>query len=400
MNYNFNDVFDRLKHLVGWESSRDSNLPNGYEPNPNPPDNWFDNPISGQYYNNVHPLVTLFNVYNSIYSSPNSLSEADFTTALLDKNKIALQSVLSKLASRKKIARETKTLLEKGDIYRGLASPNSLEANTNRFVGWRIELGGGDDYVLNIHSLTFQFSNAFVGLPVYLFHSSKKEAIATLSVDYNSSFNTERVQLPSEWELRKDNENYGNSGYYFIGYFQSDLIALGAQAYNRTTYNFSLHNVCHSCGDRWSYNRFLSYTKHFQICAISIESEYLDGINLPDLGNGMQNVRVENHKTFGLNANVSIVSDITNFLIKYSNLLVSPLQYEMAWQFVNSIAYNVRANSISSDTQEMARLIVLDKDNYILKELENNLEAFDVDLSGQNSASMPNKTPNITFESL
>lgn len=400
MNYNFETLFNNLKHLVGWKPSRNSNLPNGYEPNPSPPDNWFDNPISGQYYNDIHRLVNLFNVYNTVNSSPDSLSESDFTNVLLENNEIALQSVLSKLARRKKIARETKTLLEKGDIYRGLASPNSTEVNTNRFVGWRVELGGGDDYVLKLHSLTFQFSKAFIGLPIYLFHSSKKEAIATISIDYTNSFNAERVELPTEWELRKSNDNYGNAGYYFIGYFQSDLMAMDAQAYNRTYYNFSLHNVCRSCGDRWSYDRFVSYTKHFQICAVSIESEYLNGIELPDLGEGMRNVRVENNKTFGMNANVSIVSDITNFLIKYSYLLVAPLQYEMAWQIINSIAFNTRTNSISSDTQEMAKAIMFDKDSYILKELNDTLEAFDVDLSGQNSASMPNKTPNIMFEDL
>lgn len=400
MNYDFKLVFDALSQLVGWEQSKNPNLPTGYSANPDvtpPIDAWFDTPLSNQFYNGVHPLVTLFNIYNSVNSSPNALTDTEFTDVLLGYNKLALQAVLSKLAVKKKIARETKTLLEQGDIYKGLASFNDVEPNKGSFVGWLVELGASEDYLLTFHNLSFQFNSAFVGLPIYLYHSSKKEAITSFSLNYTSNFNTEITQLDDTWKLRNSNETYGNTGYYFLGYFQSDLEALGAEALNRTVLNFSLHDVCYSCGDKWSFNRFLSYTKHFRLCAVSIDSQYLNGVELPDLGEGMKNITKESNKTFGMNANVSVVSDITNFLIKYSYLLVTPLQWQMAYNVVNELAYSLRANSISDDLLQMSRAEMLDKDSVIKNNLEEALNAFDYDMSGQNSPSMPSKQAKFKF---
>lgn len=395
MNYNFSDIFNSLSHLVGWEASKNPNLPNGYSINPIPTNNWFDNPISSQYYNGIHPLVTIFNIYNSVNSSPNSLTDIEFTDILLDFNKKALQSVLSKLAIKKKIARETKQLLERGNIYKGFANMNSVETNNGRFVGWCIELGSSLDYALTVHNLAFQFNNSFVGLPIYLYHTSKKEAITSFTLDYTSNFNIEVKDLDSTWKLRNSNATYGDLGYYFIGYYQNDLQARNTQAYNRTTMNFSLENVCYSCGDRWSYERFVSYTKHFRIIAISFASQYLNGVELPTLGDNMSNITKETNKTFGMNANVSIVSDITDFIIKYSDLLVIPLQYEMVSQVLNHLAYQSRINSHSSDTTEMARAILHFKDDPIHKLISQSLDAYDYDMSGQNSPSMPNKQLSI-----
>ncbi len=82
--YDFQTIFDSVQHLVGWSASADTNLPNGYLPNPVPANPWFDNPTSGQYYNKIHPLTTLFNLYQTSYTSPNTLSETEFSDVLPD----------------------------------------------------------------------------------------------------------------------------------------------------------------------------------------------------------------------------------------------------------------------------------------------------------------------------
>ena len=389
--YDFQTIFDSVKHLVGWSASADTNLPNGYLPNPVPADPWFDNPISGQYYNKIHPLTTLFNLYQTSYTSPNTLNETEFSDVLLDLNKRTLQSVLTKLTIKKKNALKARQLLEQGSIYTGMASPLAVSQNQGKFVGWLIKLTESEDINLMISRLGFQFNSPFTGLKIHLYHSSKKEAVTSFDLDYTNDFNIQWNDMDTTWKLRNTDDTLDNFGYYLLGYYQDDLEALGSQALNRITNNYSLHKPCYSCGDKTSFQRFQSFKKFFRLRAVSIASQFLNGDLLPEFGENYENIVKEDNKTFGMNADVSVKSDLTRFILQNKDMLVAPLQLEMSWQVIQSLANGQRTGSVASDTLEMARALVFDKENRVLSDLDNAINAFDCDMSGHNSPVMQEK---------
>ena len=209
---------------------------------------------SGLLFQGSHALVTIENLRNAL---PESLSDGNFNTALLDMQKDVIAKVVHNVFQKKKP--DTKSLLEKIRLYDNANVKDDPIANVaQRWVGYKIDLKKNNNLKVVIDALGSEFNGVKDGLTIYLFHSSQKAAIKTFSL--TTLVNDSKFDDLTDFVM--DYITFVG-GTYYIGYKQDDLGSV--QALNRT----------------FEISERANKPKHFDIDPIRIEN--YTGIELFDI---------------------------------------------------------------------------------------------------------------------
>lgn len=392
MKFDLSAIQAQLRNLVGWrEDSFDSSIPALTSP--------FDViPRSGLYFNNSHPIVTLENIYYSILDD--SMTDANFNTWLQNFTDEVIFETLRKLQQTKQLNRQSKQLLQQGKQFRQAGNLADKQINESKFVGWIIQLSGYENVRMVLHQLGVQFSKPLTGMRFYMYHTSKQDALWTHDV-------TTSTGLTFEWSAMTDkfiqySDVHDNGGFFVLGYYQDDLVNNqdNAQAINKTKYYHG--DNCHSCSQNHDLSRYKQTKSFFKLTPFEIRSDYLNGIILPDMGDGFSNIEVEHNKTYGLNFDVSVESDITNFILRHEDMLIEPLRKMAAYKLLYYFIDTKRVNKVAETVKAQANLEIYrnQESSAILKDMNDQLKALDFDFSDLNSPSMPKTRPRIRYTSM
>lgn len=392
MKFDLSAIQAQFRDLVGWrEDSFDSSLPALTSP--------YDVVSrSGLYYNNAHPIVTLENIYYSILDD--SMSDANFNTWLQNFTNEVIFETLRKLQQAKQLSKQSKKLLEQGKQFRQAGNLADKQINESKFVGWIIQLSGYENVRLTLHQLGVQFSKPLSNMRFYMFHTSKQDALWTHDV-------TTSTGLTFEWSAMTDkfiqySDVHDNGGFFVLGYFQDDLVnnQANAQAINKTNYYYD--GNCYSCQQNYDLNRYKQSKSFFKFTPFELKSDYLNGVNLPDFGNEFAHIEVEQNKTYGLNFDVSVESDITNFILRHEDLFIEPLRKMAAYKLLYYFIDTKRVNKVAETVKAQANLEIYrnQESSHILKDMTDQLKALDFDFSDLNSPSMPKSRPRIRYTSM
>ena len=289
--------------------------------------------------------------------------------------------LLENVLQKKKLRFETKSVLAITRLMHDQFARFNKNIKSNRFVGLKFKTYEDEGLVVNLNKAGFAFDSIQTNLPLYLFHSSKLQPVQVLmipSIDINTSFFWQTIEALT---LSFYNENTNIGGFWYLGYYEEDLVG---QAYVRST---DIENTaCLSCNDVEAiyYKQYKSFIT-FEGFSVA-QNDYVKGV-LWD-----ENLTTYEKDNFGLNFQISVNCDFTEFLIQNRLLFTQAIGLQVAVRFYDDLQVAIRNNNISDRLQQIAPHKLhksMTYDDGLYKKLEKAIDEVDFDTSNLYSKCLP-----------
>lgn len=436
-------IEDSLLGLVGWKQTDDAN-----------PDLLLSSNLlgseSGLYYQQAHPLLTLNNMAsiapdfsdytkpeydeNSAYSKdqvikvtttteettvvkyfkaidnvpagikpevsegwPNYWIETSpFSEWLEDKTRSTIYKAIYTYLNDKQNKGTYKNLLEDRILFDVTTRISDKIANTDALVGFEIIPARAKGVTIKVNKIGLHFSTPGI-YRVYIMHSSKQGPVYSLTFIKTQPntcewFKTDNLYLPYI-----ESENGAVAGSWYVCYLQSELPP-NSQAINRS-YDWS-GMTCRTCNRR-DYEAYLAWSKYMEINPFRVngndlvfdESGETPTLDLWDA----EDMQYFADKTWGINLDITVGCDLTDFIVDQRWLFQDVLMKQMAVDALREFVYNpnVRTNRHSVNAGRTEILYEIDGDSSSMREsglayeLKQALEAVSLTTSGINRVCLP-----------
>lgn len=407
------EIQDALLHLVGWEQS--------YDPQGQIADALTESE-SGLTFQQAHPMVTLDNIRaimpeyelyiypawdaeqvyakgalvsnekavweskenNNVGNEPADGSEYwkqyDFINVWLERlTRSAIAKTVQTFLQKKSLLRESKNLLERRSLFDGAGRMTNTIENGQRLVGMEIVSAYSMGVTTKIERIGLQMVGATGTVRLYIFHSSMRDPYKTID------FEVQKGNGTMEWMTLKDCylPYLGNTGAWYVVYNQANLPA-GMEAVN-VTKDWS-REPCGTC-NRGNIETWRALTKYmmispFRVAALETFADF------PELWDIEENIYTNTHN-YGINMEVSVGCDLTDFIIAQRAIFATCLQRQMAVDVIRTLAMNpdVRVNRNQSNASREDLLYEVDgnpqgRATGLGKELKEAYDALDLDTRG------------------
>ena len=390
-----NEICEALKNVCGWEQS--------YDPAKAIDDN-LTQTESGLYFQGAHPLLTLDNmaaimpddwgfqypVWDAItewkankvvqYGTDNDGKKLYWVAKLdnvgeeptdgslywgkynilsdylerLTRNGIA--TAIQTFTQIKQLDKETRNLLERRTFFDGAGRIRATLQNNHKLVGFEIVPVRAMGVTAKIEKIGLQMTGGTGVVRMYLFHSSQIDPIKTFDFNFTVTnggfqwFPVDDCYLP----YMSDKNNSGGS--WFLCYNQDELPA-GMEAIN-VSKDWS-REPCGTC-NIGSVEVWRELTKYLQITPFMYNAPetFADYPELWDIAYTMYT----NTRNYGLNCEITVGCDLTDFVISQRNLFQTVIQRQVAAIALRTLAMNpnVRVNRNQSNASRTDILYELD----------------------------------------
>ena len=392
-----NDIQEKLLHLIGWEQNYDTS------------DLKISDALtmseSGLYFQQIHPLLTLQNMsciapdfknitfpeYNSEkeYSKGNvvdyqgtqykALQKAQgkqpdieseywvetnlFSEWLESKTKASIQKAIARYCNEKTVEGTNKPLCESRTLFDGTGRLVDTVKNKKNLVGFEIVPVRAKGVTTKINKICLQFTKAGE-YTLYLMHSSMDAPVKIIKLNKirdNSAewFTVDDLYLPYQSE---DNDAGGS---WYLCYFQSELPE-GSQAIRKNK-DWS-KEPCGSCSRR-ELLAWMAWSKYLEIHPFFVNEELINtkdkSLHLWDVENNQYTY----DNNYGLNLEVTVSCDITDFIIEQRMMFQDVIAKQVAVDMLREFAYNsnVRTNRHSINASRLDILYEVDGDSSSMK---------------------------------
>lgn len=245
----------------------------------------------------------------------------------------------------KQLQQETKNLLERRTFFDGAARLQATIDPTGKIVGFEIVPVRSMGVTTKIERIGLQMVGGTGTVRLYLFHSSQVAPMRVIDLNFtntNGGFQwftpAEPIYLP--YIPGRDGDGNDSGGAWFLCYNQNDL-PRGMQALN-VSKDWSVE-PCQTCLGG-SIESWRQMTKYLQVSPFSIHAPsdfdlYPEMFDIGELG-------YTNTMNYGLNVEISVGCDLTDFIISQRNIFATVLQKQVAATVLRTIAMNpdVRVN--------------------------------------------------------
>lgn len=399
------EIQDSLLHLIGWEQNYDTTnfkLANSLAESE-----------SGLFYQHAHPLLTLDNIsslapdFKNI-TYPEHVEDAEYKKgnivsfdgflykALVDTNKTpysddweltnslsewieskikaSIQKAISRFINEKLAKASSKTIIENKTLFDGTGRIVDTIRNKKNLVGFEIVPIRANGITVKINKIGLQFTEQGK-YTIYIMHSSMDAPVYVLSF--------EKVRKNSiEWFTVKDiylpykSEFNDAGGSWYICYFQSELPE-GSQAIRKDR-DWS-KGPCNSCSRR-EYESWSLWSKYLEVHPFYVNEELVnsvsfnEGLNDDFYKQPLQLWDIENNQytydtNYGLNLDITVSCDLTDFIISQKHLFQDVLLKQLAVDMLREFAYNanVRTNRHVINASRTDIIYEIDGDTASLK---------------------------------
>lgn len=404
-------------HLIGWEQAFD-------------PRKAIDAALteseSGLYYQGAHPLLTLNNIEaimpddfgyqyaewsaaesyaagdvrryngtlwqamsNNTGEEPQAGSAAwrpyNLLSDYLERlTRQGIATMVQTFVQMKGLQHESRMLLERRTFFDGAGRLNATQANTHKIVGFEISPARAMGVTAKVERVGLQMTGATGTVRLYLFHSSQVEPVKKFEVEFtqrNGGF---------QWFTLKDcylpyiSDDTGAGGAWFLCYNQDELPE-GMQAVN-VSKDWS-REPCGTC-NMGNLQTWRELTKYLQISPFRRKAPTTFA-EFPEMWD-IATTEYTNTCNYGLNVEVSVGCDLTDFIIQQRGIFSTVLQRQVAAIALRQMAMNadVRVNRNQSNASRMDILYELDgntesvRGNGLGYELRKAYEALSLDTRG------------------
>lgn len=278
---------------------------------------------SGKKVQLLHPILSLENLYGCWDK------QGDFSTWLYNLRDNSIMNLTSALYNFKNINRVSKQLLSEVSMFEGSGNFNNKIVNQGRFCGLRVYTTE-KDISLIINRIGLQFTDVNAEFPIYIYHSSQADPLATLTINQDKSnsfkwYNIDRQVLP-----------FIEGGYYIIGYYEGDI---SGQAISRDV-NLSVAPC--NC-DPVNYASWAKWSKFTRIQPIFIKNENINS----DQTKWNDTYEVEYfNSNWGLNITLSAFCDPSDIFVRNNFLFVEALARQIVRDFATILKYSSSDNTV------------------------------------------------------
>lgn len=431
-----NDIQEKLLHLIGWEQNYDTS------------DLKISDALtvseSGLYFQQIHPLLTLQNMsciapdfknitfpeYNSEkeYSKGNvvdyqgtqykALQKAQgkqpdieseywvetnlFSEWLESKTKASIQKAIARYCNEKTVEGTNKPLCESRTLFDGTGRLVDTVKNKKNLVGFEIVPVRAKGVTTKINKICLQFTKAGEYI-LYLMHSSMDAPVKIIKLNKirdNSAewFTVDDLYLPYQSE---DNDAGGS---WYLCYFQSELPE-GSQAIRKNK-DWS-KEPCGSCSRR-ELLAWMAWSKYLEIHPFFVNEELINtkdkSLHLWDVENNQYTY----DNNYGLNLEVTVSCDITDFIIEQRMMFQDVIAKQVAVDMLREFAYNsnVRTNRHSINASRLDILYEVDGDSSSMKksglsyQLDMAFKAIKLSTEGIDRVCLPCKNNGIKYRTV
>lgn len=428
------DIQEGLRPLVGWEQAEG----NGQKILP-----YLTMSESGLTYQQAHPLLILDNIRailpempaeyeawnnekvymkgdicthdgknyisdanNNINHEPTNYEDGDdnwrgydplseFLRKMTDEG-IARMS--NKLVEEKTLNGSSKQLFERKTLFDVAGRTDNRVSNYGCLVGYEIRPLRGMGVTTQIHRIGFQFrTNTTTGqfpLTVYLFHTSSPSPVYTENVTANPNGRYVWTEFANVY-LPYMGKNTASGGAWYVCYDQNDLPD-GVEAVNISR-DWS-REPCMTCnvGDLKAWRTMTQYIQVSPFRA-AVDADFATDPTCPL----QTHVDYTKDTCYGMNLDLSIGCDISDFIITQRLLFANVLQKEVAVNVLRRILHNpnvtVNRNQMNAALQTDIEGSTYQKSSGLAGELAKAYKALDLDTRGLDSACLACSRRGVTY---
>lgn len=430
------DIQEKLLHLIGWEQNYDTS------------DLKISDALtvseSGLYFQQIHPLLTLQNMsciapdfknmtfeeYNAekSYSKGNVIKYGSllykalqnstgkqpdieseywvetnlFSEWLESKTKASIQKAIARYCNEKTVEGTNKPLCESRTLFDGTGRLVDTVKNKKNLVGFEIIPVRAKGVTTKINKICLQFTKAGE-YTLYLMHSSMDAPVKIIKLNKirdNSAewFTVDDLYLPYQSE---DNDAGGS---WYLCYFQSELPE-GSQAIRKNK-DWS-KEPCGSCSRR-ELLAWMAWSKYLEIHPFFVNEELINtedkSLHLWDVENNQYTY----DNNYGLNLEVAVSCDITDFIIEQRMMFQDVIAKQVAVDMLREFAYNsnVRTNRHSINASRLDILYEVDGDSSSMKksglsyQLDMAFKAIKLSTSGIDRVCLPCRNNGIKYRTV
>lgn len=385
-----NEIQNSLFHLVGWEQNFD-------------PSKEIDPALveteSGLFFQDAHPLMTLENIENTIpenfmlkykawdenkaYLKGDKVSSADkvwiavspsvnvepsvdvpeywaeynFLSDYLERiTKAGIAKTIQTFIQTKQLTRETRDLFDRKTFFDGAARLQATIRSTHKIVGIELVPVRAMGVTLKIHKIGLQAIGGTGKVKFYLFHSSQKQPIKTFEVEFTNTNGGFQWFSFDDLFLPYISNGTDSGGAWFLCYYQDEL-PFGMEALN-VSKDWS-REPCGTC-NIGSIEVWREMTKYLQTSPFCVHAP--EGFSEEPQMWDIEQTMYTNTMNYGINCEISIGCDLTDFIIEQRAIFANVLQRQVAVDTLRMMAMNpsVRVNRNQSNVSRMDILYELD----------------------------------------
>lgn len=439
------DIQEKLLHLIGWEQNYDTS------------DLKISDALtvseSGLYFQQIHPLLTLQNMsciapdfknmtfkeynaekayskgnivkyngplykalQNSVGKQPDIESEYwaetnPFSEWLESKTKASIQKAISRYCNEKIAQGTYKTLCENRTLFDGTGRLVDVVKNKKNLVGFEIVPIRAKGVTAKINKIGLQFTEPGE-YTLYLMHSSMDAPVKIIKLNKirkNSIewFSLNDIYLP----YQSDDNDAGGS--WYLCYFQSELPE-GSRAIRKNK-DWS-KEPCGSCS-RKELLAWMAWSKYIEVHPFFVNEELVEGMEdgfnddfskQPIRLWGVENNQYTYDNNYGLNLEITVACDITDFIIEQRTLFQDIIAKQVAVDMLREFAYNanVRTNRHSINASRLDILYEVDGDSSSMKksglsyQLDMAFKAIKLSTEGIDRVCLPCKNNGIKYRTV
>lgn len=431
-----NDIQERLLHLIGWEQNYDT------------PDLKISDALtvseSGLYFQQVHPLLTLQNMsciapdfkniafpeYDSEkqYNKGNIVNYQDvqykalqktqgkqpdiepeywaetnlFSEWLEGKTKASIQKAIARYCNEKTAEGTNKPLCESRTLFDGTGRLVDTVKNKKNLVGFEIIPIRAKGVTTKINKICLQFTKAGE-YTLYLMHSSMDMPVKIIKLDKTRDNSAEWFAIDDLY-LPYQSEDNDAGGSWYLCYFQSEL-PTGSQAIRKNK-DWS-KEPCRACSRR-ELLAWMAWSKYIEIHPFFVNEELTsiddESLHLWDVENNQYTY----DNNYGLNLEVTVSCDITDFIIEQRAIFQDIIAKQVAVDMLREFVYNssVRTNRHSINASRLDILYEVDGDSSSMKksglsyQLDMAFKAVKLSTSGIDRVCLPCKNNGVKYRTV
>lgn len=399
---------------------------------------------SGKYFQDEHPLLTFDNLrsiapdfteasypaYNasvnykigdvvsennilyhatasSINKTPSENSDVwaltdEFSEWLVEKTKASVQKAIVHFYTDKQSKFINKALCENKILFTGTGRLCDTIANRSNYVGFELDFARYLGVSMRINRIGLQFTHPGE-YKIYIMHSSSLKPVFTLTLQKTKSHSMEWFTLDNI-VLPFASANIDAGGSWYVVYSQNELPENSLAIEKQKDWS---KPPCAECST-YEYNSWVAWSKYLEVHPFFVNSEFVDNISDQISMWDISKNQYTSLTNYGLNLEISIECDITDFIIEQRNIFSDVISKQLAVDFLKELAYNpnVRTNRHSINASRQDIMFALDGDasrlqqSGLVYELDKAYKALDFNTRGISKVCLPCKNNGIKYRTV
>jgi hypothetical protein len=324
-----------------------------------------------------------------------------FSEWLESKTKASIQKAIARYCNEKIAQGTYKALCENRTLFDGTGRLVDVVKNKKNLVGFEVVPVRAKGVTTKINKIGLQFTEPGE-YTLYLMHSSMNVPIKVIKLNKIRKNSTEWFSLNDVY-LPYQSEDNDAGGSWYLCYFQSELPE-GSQAIRKDK-DWS-KEPCGSCS-RKELLAWMAWSKYIEVHPFFVNEELVEIEEEPHLWD-VENNQYTYDNNYGLNLEITISCDITDFIIEQRMLFQDVIAKQVAVDMLREFAYNAnaRTNRHSINASRLDILYEVDGDSSSMKksglsyQLDMAFKAIKLSTEGIDRVCLPCKNNGIKYRTI